>query len=105
MRKIAVALLLVTPAACSSTADTGDTVAAPSTTPSALAAAVEQVYPGLPPGKADDWAAMVCGYVAEGTHDAAAIDRYVRMRFAGGQRPDPSAEQVAALLGIIKPTC
>lgn len=109
MRRVAiVGVLLLIGAACSSSDDPPvvprTTVA--TTTPRGgvvdpeLEATIAGIYPGVPEGKATDWARDFCGYT-RGNPDPAAVERYVIMKFAGGSRPDPTPEQAQAIIAAV----
>lgn len=79
----------------------------PDLTPRPSSAQAEQleteigaVYPGVPAGKATDWAVDVCRDKLAG-HDPAELLERVQQRYAGGTRPDPTAEQAQAILDAI----
>lgn len=63
--------------------------------------AVSAVYPGVPSGKATDWAIYTCSDILDGQTEEKLI-RIVTTRFAGGTRPDPTATQAATILDIIR---
>lgn len=69
---------------------------------SELSQQIDAVYPGIPGDKAADWAHYTCREIEKGERDPA---EYVAHMFAGGSRPDPTPEQVAAILAVIEPTC
>ncbi len=78
------------------------TTAQPEVTPGQYApieAAVAAIYPGVPEGKATDWAQSTCSDL--GKDEATLVDN-VRQRFAGGDRPDPTPEQAAQILAVIR---
>jgi hypothetical protein len=110
MRKVvAIALAALAPwcalAGCASDerAETAPTTAAAAL--STVGAAVELIYPGVPEGTADDLADDVCAFLAEPGHTLDDVSRFIVRTFGGDDRPDPTPEQVAAILGVIEPSC
>lgn len=66
-----------------------------------LEAAVAAVYPGVPEGKATDWARSTCfDRLRDGLEGDALTERITR-RFTGGDRPSPTPEQAEAILAAI----
>ena len=61
---------------------------------------ISAVYPGVPAGKATDWAVAVCKDKRDG-HDQAELLERIQRRYAGGNRPDPTPEQAQAILDAI----
>lgn len=108
MRRLAlVALLLI--AACGD----DDTATAPTAPPGTTTAEgadpvlegqIAAIYPDVPVGKATDWAIALCGDIAAGMDGDALLER-AAARFAGGLRPDPTPEQAAQILEVVRPTC
>jgi hypothetical protein len=111
MRKViavAVAALAPTVAALTGCASDEAADAVPTTAAAALStvgAAVELIYPGVPEGTADDLADDVCAFLAEPGHTLDEVSAFIVRTFSGGSRPDPTPEQVAAILAVIEPSC
>ncbi|MCB1255585.1 MAG: hypothetical protein KDB26_00665 [Microthrixaceae bacterium] len=66
-----------------------------------IEAVVAAIYPGVPDGKAADWAISTCADMREGQPDESLVQGIV-IRFAGGNRPDPTERQAAAILVVIR---
>jgi hypothetical protein len=67
-----------------------------------LEQAIAAIYPGVPDGKAGDWAGDVCSRsTVEGISGQQLLD-YVQAKFAGGTRPDPTPEQATEILAEIE---
>ncbi len=66
-----------------------------------IEAGVAAVYPGVPEGKATDWAIAVCADIRD-DKDEATVLRNVSLRYAGGSRPDPTPAQAAQILEVIR---
>lgn len=62
---------------------------------------IAAVYPGLPEGKATDWAIYTCDDARRGMDSEALVEQVTR-RYAGGDRPDPVRAQAVAILGVIE---
>lgn len=58
------------------------------------------IYPGMPDGKATDWSVSSCMDMRSG-EGAEYVLRNVRLRFAGGTRPDPTPDQAEQIVGVI----
>lgn len=108
--RLAIASLVIatTCGACAATEATTTTTApavtdAPRPTPSTLAVQVDAIYPGVL-DHADDWARYTCADITDGK-DAPTMLHNVALRFSGGGRPDPTPEQVTAIIAVIRPTC
>lgn len=122
MRKIiatsAIALLALT--GCSSSDSTEETTTTEanatsttaavttSTTPTpdtaqseALVIAVTDVYPGVDYEDVIDNARNICQEILSGK-DGATLVRNAGMRFAGGDRPDPTEEQARAIVEVVR---
>lgn len=63
---------------------------------------VAQLYPGVPEGKAVDWARSTCADMLTGDFTEDEIVARTQQRFAGGDRPDPTAEQAAQIILFIE---
>lgn len=112
-RNLLVLLAVLALVGCGSSSDDGSsTTEAPAetlaTTPrpdaqagAELEAAVAAIYPGVPAGKATDWAVSICRDVLDGVAPADLVDRTVA-RFAGGSRPDPTPEQAESIVAAVR---
>jgi hypothetical protein len=67
----------------------------------AIESGVAAVYPGVPAGKAADWAVSVCSDIVAGKPDST-VARNVQLRFSGGGRPDPTQAQAEQIVVIIE---
>lgn len=66
-----------------------------------IEAGVAAVYPGVPAGKATDWAISVCSDIRAGRPESSLV-RNIQMRYAGGSRPDPTTAQAEQILDIVR---
>lgn len=66
-----------------------------------LEAQIAAIYPGVPKGKAADWSVAICRDILDGK-DEATVSANTASRFAGGSRPNPSVEQAAAIVEVVK---
>lgn len=55
----------------------------------------------MPAGKYTDWTVALCSDRRGGMTDRAALEARIIVRFAGGDRPDPTPEQAAQMLNVI----
>lgn len=109
MRRLMAVTLALVLAGCAADEGTASTTteAAPRPTvphppdPDGLAEQIDQIYPGVPDGKAADWARSTCGDMIDGVDGDALVARVVA-RFAGGDRPDPTPEQAAAIIDLVE---
>lgn len=62
---------------------------------------IASAYPGVPPGKATDWAINTCDEIRSGRTDEELLDS-IQARYAGGDRPDPTRTQAEQILNVIR---
>lgn len=89
------------PATSSPPATVTSTPAPDDDTAAAITAGVDVVYPGVPDGKAVDWARSSCRDRLDGLDDEQLVGRIVQ-RFAGGARPDPTPAQAEQILELLE---
>lgn len=68
----------------------------------AIESAVADIYPGVPEGKATDWARSTCSDLLRNEFDENELAQRVIMRFSGGDRPDPTSDQALMILAAIE---
>ena len=67
-----------------------------------IEAEVATIYPRVPDGKATDWARSVCADILQDEFADDALTGRIVQRFSGGDRPDPTAEQAAEILRVVR---
>ena len=116
MKRLLVLAVVTVVAGCASEAASPGPTAAPSTgeevtvsttprpdeaTAAELETAIAGIYPGVPDGKATDWAVSTCQQILTGT-PRATLEANVARRYSGGNRPDPTPDQARAILAAIE---